>query len=189
MGQALGVFAKNENTILNEVPIYAEEESHYSLANIFLNPKDYVSSILQKSTLDEAGKKWLELNDDEVKALLFNNVQDFADDVIANKNSITKPIPKNFRAIKMKYEPSKEAIVYSPEYSEFENWSGINTSLDAISKIKHVLYEDLKLSIQNGEDEDYKKYSYNNILMLFSIIRTFKRKEGADEIALIYAPN
>lgn len=184
MGQKLGVLARKEQQLITDVPIYAEEESYYALANIFLSAEPYLSS----SFLDENLKQGLQLNSDEENALLYNNVLDFADDQIQYHSSINKPLPDNFRAIKLKYNSSRGVTIYATDFSTFENWSSIQITTNALSKIKAALYLDLKSSISKGEDEDYKKYSYDNLGMLQTIIRTFKIRDNADEIAFVYAP-
>lgn len=188
MGAIFGIFAKKENKLINEVPIYAEEESHFSLANIFLVSKKYVEGTLMDAKLEEARKNWLKISDEEEKALIYNNVQDNADEEIRYKKSINEPLPENFRAIKMKYEPTKGEIIFSSGYDEHENWAKVKTMLEALYKIKEVLFEDLKLSIQNNESIEDKKSCLDNIQILYSTVKLLKQREGADEIALIYAP-
>ena len=188
MGQVIGIFTKKNNNIFNQTPLYAEEESYYSLANIFLDSNTYINKILESSTLEEGRKNLLKLTDKELSSLIYNNVQDFADDEIEYRNSSKEQLPENFRAIKMKYDPEKGEVIYSDEYESLENWSEVNTIIDALYKVKEVLFEDLKKAIQNGENTDYRKYSFDNIQILLITIKTLKKTNGIDEVALIYAP-
>jgi hypothetical protein len=188
MGQILGIFAKNKGELVTEIPLKAGEESYYSLANIFMNSESYIQRILVNASIEQGRKDWLKLTTEEELSLKYNNIQDFADGEIEYRQSINEPLVKDFYAIGMVYDSKIGDIVYSPKYESYENWSNTNIILNALYKIKEVLFEDLRMTIELRKDSDYIRYSFDNIHILLGIISTLKRIKNIDEVALVYGP-
>jgi hypothetical protein len=188
MGQVFGIFARSKGQLLIQTPLTAEKESLYSLATIFKDANGYVNRILTESRMEQARKDWLLLSAEEERSLKYNNIQDFADDEIAYKQSVNEDLEKDFYAIGMAYDADTKAIVYAAHYEPLENWSTIDVVSQALYKIKEVLFEDLKMTIESGEDSDYIKYSYDNIQLLLGMVSALKNIKDADEIAITYGP-
>lgn len=188
MGQFFGILAKSNGVLIKEIPLKAEEESHYSLANIFLNPKIYIENILSESEIDQNRKEWLKLTDDETRSLIYNNIQDFANDEIEYRKSVSEPLKNNFHAIGMVYDETKKEIIYSTKYKALENWSKPNHLSSALYKIKEVLFEDLRVAVTSKKEIDDIKYSYDNIHILSGIVNTMIKLSNIDQAALVYGP-
>jgi len=188
MGQIFGIFAKSKGELIIETPLKAEEESYYSLANIFLDAQNYVQKVLANVDIEQERKDWLMISLKENDSLKYNNIQDFADDEINYRKSVSESLPVGFHAIGMIYVENKGEIVYSPKYKELENWSKVNVIYEALYKIKEVLYEDLKKNIELKKDSDPVRYSYENIQILLGTITTLKKIKDIDEVALVYGP-
>jgi hypothetical protein len=188
MGQIFGVFARSIGRLIIDSPLNADEDSYYSLANIFMDPENYMHKILENVDIEQGRKDWLQLSTEEIKALLYNNIMDFADEEIEYRISVNEPMKKDFHAIGMAYDENKGEIVYSPKYMEFENWSPVFHMLSALNKIREVLYMDLKVTIGSKMDSDYVRYSFENILTLLGIINTLKKTGNIDEVALVLGP-
>jgi len=188
MGQVFGIFAKRKGELVTTSPLKAEEESFYSLANIFIDSSKYTCRILNESKIEQERKDWLILSTEEALSLRYNNIQDFADEEIDYKKSINEDLDKDFHAIGMVYNAELAENVYSQKYKSLENWSNTDVTINALYKIKEVLFEDLKMTIESNKDSDYIKYSYDNINILLSIIMTLKKIQNIDEVAIVYGP-
>ena len=188
MGQIFGILAKSKGALIKDTPIKADEESYYSLANIFIDCESYVDNVLLNSKLEQARKEWLKLKPEEVKALKFNNIQDFANGEIEYRKSINESLNPNFFAIGMTYDDQRGEIVYSTKYQSFENWSKTDHLLDALYKIKEVLFEDLRMTIESKAYSDDKRFTFDNIQILLTTVRTLRKLSNIDEVALVYGP-
>lgn len=188
MGQIFGIYAKKEEDLISELPLKTEEESLYSLANIFKSANEYINRILKDADLEQERKDWLQLNEEEELALKYNNIQDFADEEIEYKESMNQPLEKDFYAIGMAYNSDIGEIVYSDEYKKYENWSETAVLSEAMIKIKEVLFEDVKITIESKNDSEYIKRAYDNINVLIGIVKTLKSLKKVDKVALVYGP-
>lgn len=188
VGQIFGIFAKSKGTLIKDTPIKADEESHYSLASIFADCDNYIQKVLSSSRIEQARKEWLKLIPEEEKALKFNNIEDFADEEIEYQKSINESLNPNFFAIGMTYDDQRQEIIYSKKYQSIENWPKTDHLLDALYKIKEVLFEDLKMTIESKVESDDKRLTFENIQILLTTVRTLKELSDIDEVALVYGP-
>ncbi len=113
-----------------------------------------------------------------------NNVQDNADGEIAYSASSGNPLPEDFYAIDVKCN-EMHCFVYDSKYLKHENWAKYENAENGIIKMMKIMHETLKSNI---EVSDYMLYDYENINMLYGILRTIKEIYNPDEVAIIIAP-
>lgn len=182
MSQHLGVYAKKGNELCFEKPIFTEQDSE--LANTLRAAESFLLGV--KSSLDAPNEYLdkLDFSPEEIKALKCNFVQDNADGIIDYASSSGKAVPVDFYAIGVKCN-EHHCFVYDAKYLEHENWSSIANLETALYKMIKAMHEKIKAD-QNVSD--YFLYDYENLNMLWGIIKTLRGLYNPDEVALIIAP-
>lgn len=182
MGQYIGVYAKKNGEFCFEKPIFTEEDTEL---NNKLRFADKVFDELKNSIfLTEEYWNGMTFTETELLALKCNYVQDNADGEIDYAKSSENPLPEDFYAIGTKCN-SKHCFVYDPKYKEYENWSDFSVVESATIKMMKILHEKVKAS---KEISDYLLYDYENLNLLYGILKTIKELYNPDEIAIIIAP-
>lgn len=182
MGQYIGLYAKKNGEFCFDKPIFTEEDTEL---NNKLRSADEVFNELKNSvSLSEEYWNGITFTETELLALKCNYVQDNADGKIEYAKSSGNSLPENFFAIGTKCN-SKHCFVYDSKYKEYENWAKFSVVESAIVKMMKILHEKIKAS---HEISDYLLYDYENLNLLYGILKTVKEIYNADEIAIIIAP-
>lgn len=182
MGQYIGIYAKKNGEFCFEKPIFTEEDTE--LNNKLRSAKFLYDDL--KNTISLAEEYWngMKFTKPELLALKCNYVQDNADGEIEYSKSSQNSLPENFYAIGTKCN-SEHCFVYDPKYKQYENWAAFSTVENAIVKMMKILHEKVKGTEQVN---DYLLYDYENLNLLYGILKTIKELYRPDEIAIIIAP-
>lgn len=182
MGQYIGIYAKKEGKFCFEQPIFTEEDTE--LNNKLRSANKQLNLLKSLTQLDEDMWAGMTFTATELKALKCNFVQDNADGEIDYAASSGSELPENFYAIGTKCN-SEHCFVYDPKYLKYENWASYNDVESGVIKMMKVMHEQVK---SKNEVTDYLLYDFENLNMLYGILRTIKRLYNPDEIAIIIAP-
>jgi len=182
MGQYIGIYAKKNGEFCFEQPFFTEEDTE--LNNKLRSALNQLNQLKRKIQLDHEHWVAMTFTEGELKALKCNFVQDNADDEIEYATSNSTKLPKDFYAIGTKCN-SNHCFVYDPKYSQYENWSSYNDVENGLVKMTKIIHEQIKA---NEGVTDYLLYDFENLNMLYGILRTVKNLYSPDEIAILIAP-
>jgi len=182
MGQYIGVYAKKNGELCFEKPIFTEEDTE--LNNKLRSAESEYINLKKSISLPEEYWNGMKFTNSELTALKCNYVQDNADGEIEYAKSTQNPLPEDFYAIGTKCN-SEHCFVYDSKYENYENWASFSTVESATIKMMKILHEKVKL---NNEVNDYLLYDYENLNLLYGILKTLKELYNPDEIAIIIAP-
>ncbi|MEM7368353.1 MAG: hypothetical protein AAF587_07095 [Bacteroidota bacterium] len=188
MGQVLGVVAQSEGVFVSKSPIYAEEESQFSLANIFNYAGSFTATILEHSEMDERMRGYLSLTKEELQALKYNNILDLAHDGLEHYEVMEEEPPADFHAIDFFDDEISEGLMYSSKLEKQENWSSLTTLLNALSKMQALLFDYVRQKLKMEEEIDDLKYSMDNNSLLIGILHSLKQLYEIERVALVLAP-
>ena len=152
--------------------------------NKLRSAKSQYDNLKNSISLPEEYWNGMEFTDSELTALKCNYVQDNADGEIEYAKSTQNPLPEDFYAIGTKCN-SEHCFVYDSKYENYENWASFSTVESATIKMMKILHEKVK---SNNEVNDYLLYDYENVNLLYGILKTIKELYSPDEIAIIIAP-
>lgn len=182
MGQYIGVYAKKNGEFCYEKPIFTEEDTE--LNNKLRSADKLFAELKNKVSLSEEYWNGMSFTETELLALKCNYVQDNADGEIEYAKSSKNPLPKDFYAIGTKCN-SEHCFLYDSKYKQYENWANFSVVESATIKMMKILHEKVKAS---EEVSDYLLYDYENLNLLYGILKTIKEMYNPDEIAIIIAP-
>ncbi len=191
MGQIIGVYAKKNDTICFKNALFLEEDT--DLANRFRNAKSQLESVIKMASITDNGLiGGMTFTEQELKALKCNFVRDNADEDIRYHESSGTDLPKDFYAIGTKVE-GENWFMYDDKYLKYENWSTYYTVENAVVKMMKIMHQEIKhhmISDTNlgGDSADYILYDYENLNMLYGLLKSIKITYQPDEIAIIIAP-
>jgi len=182
MGQFIGVYAKKNGELCFDKPIFTEEDTE--LSNKLRSAKALLKEL--KNAISQTDDYWngMKFTESELLALKCNYVQDNADGEIEYSKSSQNSLPNDFYAIGTKCN-SEHCFVYDSKYEQYENWASFSTVESATIKMMKILHEKVKAS---EKVSDYLLYDYENLNLLYGILKTIKEIYNPDEIAIIIAP-
>lgn len=181
MGVILGILAKREDNLINQSPIYVNEDN--MLSDYFISLDKSFNKFLDSWELDQDSRDWFNLTADEIKSLNYNIVME--QDMIDYFINSGQPFPENSYHLDMKY--SGRDLVYSDRFKQYENWADTYVIRNALSKFSGGLFIKLKNEILNHLDFRTTERDYINCLFLGNIIDTYTQLSKVDKIALIQA--
>lgn len=182
MSQYIGIYAKKNGEFCFEKPIFTEEDTE--LNNKLRSAQMIFEELKSTTSLSEDASQGMSFTDDELKALKCNYVQDNADSEIEYSKNAQSPLPIDFYAIGTKCN-SEHCFVYDSKYKQYENWAKFTIVESAIIKMVKIQRENIKLS---DTLSDYMLYDYENLNLLYGILKTIKDLYKPDEVAIIIAP-
>lgn len=182
MGQYIGVYAKKDDQLCFEKPIFTEEDTE--LNNKLRSAKSEFDELVKTKLLAEEILKGMSFTENEIKALKCNYVQDNADGEIEYSESSGDKLPEDFYAIGVKCN-GFHCFVYDPKYLKYENWAKYEDVEGGIIKMMKILHERVKVAQGTS---DYLLYDFENVNMLYGILKTIKEIYNPDEVAIIIAP-
>ena len=182
MGQYIGIYAKKNGEFCFGKPIFTEEDTE--LNNKLRSAEKLFNEMKSTISLTEDYLSRMKFTEPELLALKCNYVQDNADGEIEYSKSSQNPLPSDFYAIGTKCN-SEHCFVYDSKYEQYENWATFSTVESATIKMIKILHEKVKAT---KEVSDYLLYDYENLNLLYGILKTIKEMHNPDEIAIIIAP-
>ena len=182
MGQYIGIYAKKNGEFCFEKPIFTEEDTE--LNNKLRSAEKFFAELKNSISLTEEYWNGMTFTKSELLALKCNYVQDNADSEIDYAKSSENSLPHDFYAIGTKCN-SEHCFVYDSKYKQYENWAEFSVVESATIKMMKILHEKVKAS---QEISDYLLYDYENLNLLYGILKTIKETYKPDQIAIIIAP-